>query len=89
MNIVRVTASSDVLRTLRGIDGFKMAGSPTEEGGGVWTTAAYATDDAISLLRDRGIHVEVVLDAQTRLAQLNRVAAEAQAEESTPPDTGA
>lgn len=91
MNIVRVTASSDVLRGLHDIDGFQMAGSVKEAGGGAWTTSAYATDEAIAVVRDRGAHVDVLLDAQTRLAQLHREAAEARAIESegTTPETGA
>jgi hypothetical protein len=84
VNIVRVTASSELLRELRGVDGLEIGGRLTEVGGGVWTTSAYATDEAISVARDRGAHVDVLLDAETRLAQLRRVAAEARA--SRPPD---
>jgi hypothetical protein len=86
VNIVRVTATSDVLRTLRDIDGFEMAGGgltkaePEAEGqDDVWVTSAYATDEAIAQARARGADVVVVLDAQTRLAQLNRVAEQARA----------
>jgi hypothetical protein len=80
VNIVRVTASSDVLRGLHDIDGLELAGSLTEGDDGLWTTGAYATDEAISELRNRGVRVDVMLDAETRLAQLNRVAAEARGE---------
>jgi hypothetical protein len=83
VNIIRVTASSDELRGLRGIDGLKLAGSRTEGDDGRWTTSAYATDEAISELRDRGLPVDVLLDAETRLAQLHRVAAEARGEGSS------
>ena len=86
MNIVRVTASSELLRELRGIDGLEIGGRLTEVGGGVWTTSAYATDEAISAARDRGAHVDVLLDADTRLAQLRRVAEEARARAPRPPD---
>jgi len=87
VNIVRVTASSEVLRELRDIDGLEIGGRFTDEGGGVWTISAYATDEAISAIRDRGAHVGVLLDAQTRLAQLRRVAEQARA--SMPPDADA
>ena len=86
MNIVRVTATSDVLRTLRDIDGFEMVGGglikaePGAEGEqDVWISSAYATDEAIEEARRRGALVEVVLDAETRMAQLNRVAEQARA----------
>ena len=85
MNIVRVTAPSELLRELRGVDGLEMGGRLTEVGGGVWTTSAYATDEAISAARDRGAHVDVLLDAETRLAQLRGVAEEARARASRPP----
>jgi hypothetical protein len=91
VNIIRVTASSELLRELRGVDGMEFGGGLIEEGGGVWTTSAYATDEAISAARDRGAHVDVLLDAQTRLAQLRRVAARArasiEARASMPPGT--
>lgn len=86
MNIVRVTATSEVLRALRDIHGFEMTGGgltraePESEGQpDTWITSAYATDDAIAQARARGAQVEVVLDAQTRLADLNRVAEQARA----------
>ena len=79
MNIVRVTAPSEVLRELRGVDGMEMGGRLTDEGAGVWAISAYATDEAISVARDRGASVDVLLDAETRLAQLRRVAEEARA----------
>jgi hypothetical protein len=72
-----------MLRELRVVDGMEFGGRLTEVGGGVWTTSAYATDEAISAARDRGAHVDVMLDAETRLAQLRRVAAQARA--SMPP----
>jgi len=83
VNIVRVTASSDELRGLHDIDGLKLSGPSTERDDGRWTTSAYATDEAISELRNRGLHVDVMLDAETRLAQLHRVAAEARGEGSS------
>lgn len=83
MNIVRVTASSELLLALRDVDGLEIGGRFSEVGGGVWTISAYATDEAISAARARGARVDVMLDAEARLAQLRRVAAEARA--SMPP----
>ena len=86
MNIVRVTATSDVLRTLHDIDGFELVGGglpkvepETEDQEDVWIVSAYATDEAIGQARARGADVEVVLDSDTRLAQLNEVAERARA----------
>lgn len=81
VNIVRVTATSEVLRSLRDIDGFEMAGGGLikAEDQEAWITSAYATDDAIAQARARGAQIEVMLDAETRLAQLNQVAEQARA----------
>jgi len=86
MNIIRVTATSDVLRTLSDIRGFEMTGGglttaePESEGQpDTWITSAYATDEAITQARARGAQVEVVLDARARLADLSRVAEQARA----------
>jgi len=89
VNIVRVTASSDVLRGLHDIDGLLLAGSVKEAGGGAWTASGYATDAAIAVVRDRGADVDILLDAQTRMAQLNRVAAQARETGGSAPETGA
>ncbi|HLK01618.1 MAG TPA: hypothetical protein VKU39_17175 [Streptosporangiaceae bacterium] len=77
-----MTATSDVLRTLHDIGGFETFGGGLTEAEGqedVWTSSAYATDEAIAQVRARGARVEVVLDADTRLAQLNREAEQARA----------
>lgn len=78
MNIVRVTASPDVLRGLYDIDGLELVTSkgPGPEGG-MPVASGYATDEAIGQARARGARVDVLLDAETRLARLQRVAAEA------------
>lgn len=81
MNIVRVAATSDVLRTMHDIDGFELVGGgiakaePETEGQeDVWVVSANATDEAIEQARARGADVAVVLDSDTRLTQLNEVA---------------
>lgn len=88
MNIVRVKATSDVLRALHDIDGFELVGGgltkadpdpEAEDQEDVWVVSAYATDEAIGQARARGADVEVVLDSDTRLAQLNEVAERARA----------
>ncbi len=86
MNIVRVTATSDVLRTLHDIDGFELVGgglikaeAEAENQEDVWVVSAYATDEAIGQARARGADIAVALDSDTRLAQLNEVAERARA----------
>jgi hypothetical protein len=86
MNIVRVTASPEVLRGLHDIDGLELI---TSEGpgpeGGIPVVSGYATDEAISQLRGRGARVDVLLDAATRLARLQRVAADARRSRTSGP----
>jgi hypothetical protein len=77
MNIVRITAAPEVLRSLYGIDGLELVTSqgPGPEGG-VPVVSGYATDQAIRRVRARGAQVDVLLDAETRLGRLERVSAE-------------
>jgi len=84
MNIVRITASPEVLRGLYDIAGLELVTSG-EAGpeGGLPTVSGYATDEAVSRVRARGARVDVLLDAETRLARLRRVAAEARRSRSS------
>lgn len=84
MNIVQVTAPSEVLGTLHGIDGFEMVGgglrrAHPDADDDVWITAAYATDDAIAQARAAGAQVVILTDSASRLARLNEVAERARA----------
>jgi hypothetical protein len=88
MNIVRVTASSEILRGLDDIEGLELVGS-SDPGAdeGSWSISGYATDEAVIQARDQGARVDVLLDAETRLAQLERVAEETRG--SIPPGPAA
>jgi hypothetical protein len=78
MNLVEITAPSELLRGLDDVAGLKVVdASVSEEDGGEFSVGAYATDEAIEAVRARGATVTVKLDAATRIAQLQREAEEA------------
>jgi hypothetical protein len=77
MHIVRIRAEIDVVRALNDIPDL-LPVPPFDEGAdGIWTGSAYATDDAVAAVRALGAEVDIMLDAKTRQAQLERVAEEA------------
>ncbi len=78
MHLIRITASSEVLSGLTDVPELNVVKSSVDEvGGGQFSVGAYASDAAIQEIGRRGARVEVLLDADTRMAQLSRVAEEA------------
>jgi hypothetical protein len=78
MNLVEITAPSELLSGLNDVAGLKVVdASVGEAGGGEFSVGAYATEEAIAAVRARGAKVTVTLSADTRVAQLQREAEEA------------
>lgn len=78
MNLVEITAPSELLSGLNDVPGLKVVdASVGEAGNGEFSVGAYATDEAIEAVRARGAKVMVTLNAATRVTQLQREAEEA------------
>ncbi len=85
MNIVRVTAAPDVIRALDDVEGLELIAAKEPGPDGLPVVSGYATDEAITRARALGAQVGVLLDAETRLARLQRAADAARGE---PPPEG-
>ena len=78
MNIVRISTSTAVLKTLWDIDDLSLTrASLAPLGTDRWRISGYATDAAIEAVRGRGAEVDVLFPADERLAQLDRIAQQA------------
>lgn len=72
MQLIRIAGPTEPMRRLAAVDGLQFERSSARRlDDDRWQVSGYATDDAIAYLRDSGLAVEAVVDADELAAQRN------------------
>ena len=72
MQLIRIAGPTEPMRRLAALDGLQFERSSARRlDDERWQVSGYATDDAIAYLRDSGLEVEAVVDADELTEQRN------------------
>ena len=72
MQLIRIAGPTEPMRRLAAVDGLQFERSSARRlDDDRWQVSGYATDDAIAYLRDSGLEVDAVVDADELTEQRN------------------
>ena len=92
MQLVRIAGSTEEMRRLGDVEGLHFERSSASRlGDDTWQVAGYATDEALTGLRERGLEVELVVASEQLAQERETLFASITRDEDAPPaaDAGA